>query len=179
MRLISSVMLLSCLRAGVHGFAGSATPSAGRWAGTVAPQLRAQAACRMSSGGLEDDGKLSGKSLRALRALAGRMKASKSLKTLVLGGSGVTDTFKDELERSLDAHELVNVRMGALVEGKREAKVLVAGMAEDLRGETHVVQVLGKTALLYRENPRKKPRERIDVEALIRDRGAQGGGLGG
>jgi RNA-binding protein len=66
-----------------------------------------------------------------------------------LGAQGVTPTLVTSLDDALRTRELVKVQLGRPVEEKPRA------IAERLAQETHatVVQVIGRTATLYRENP--------------------------
>jgi RNA-binding protein len=66
-----------------------------------------------------------------------------------VGQSGLTDTLKQTLDDALRTHELVKIQFGrnADVAAKDGANALAEAMSAD------VVQVIGKTATLYRENP--------------------------
>lgn len=71
-----------------------------------------------------------------------------------IGDKGLTEGVLSELERALTDHELI--------------KVKIAGAERDERGEiitsllahsgAELVQSIGKTALLYRHNPKADPR---------------------
>jgi RNA-binding protein len=67
-----------------------------------------------------------------------------------VGKSGVSDGFVTELVRSLTAHQLVKVSMES--SQKEEARA----QAEDLaaRAECDLVDLVGSSALFYRENPK-------------------------
>jgi RNA-binding protein len=83
-----------------------------------------------------------------------------------VGKSGVTAAVLRQVEQALLDHELVKVRVGAEgPAGRFEA-------AERLRSESgaQVAQVLGRTILLYRQDP-EKPR----FEKPSRAGGAAGG----
>ena len=66
-----------------------------------------------------------------------------------LGAHGITPTLLTSLDDVLRTRELVKVQLGRPVEEKPRA------IAERLARETGavVVQVIGRTATLYRENP--------------------------
>ena len=66
-----------------------------------------------------------------------------------VGAHGITPTLIDALDDALRTRELVKVQLGRPVEEKPRA------MAERLAQETAavIVQVIGRTATLYRENP--------------------------
>lgn len=66
-----------------------------------------------------------------------------------LGAQGITPTLVGALDDALRTRELVKVQLGRPVEERPRA------IAERLAQETGavVVQVIGRTATLYRENP--------------------------
>jgi RNA-binding protein len=66
-----------------------------------------------------------------------------------VGAQGVTPTLMSSLDDALRTRELVKVQLGRPVEEKPRA------LAERLAKDTGaiVVQVIGRTATLYRENP--------------------------
>lgn len=72
---------------------------------------------------------------------------------VMLGSGGVSDAVIGELDRALDDHELVKVRVRV---GDRDTR---ATMIEQLcrRSESELVQRIGNVAVLYRVN-REKPK---------------------
>jgi RNA-binding protein len=66
-----------------------------------------------------------------------------------IGAQGITPTVVKSLDDALRTRELVKVQLGRPIEERPRA------IAERLAEETGavVVQVIGKTATLYRENP--------------------------
>ena len=71
-----------------------------------------------------------------------------------VGQHGLTDTLRQSLDDDLRTHELVKIQFGknADVDVKHAANTLAAALQAD------VVQVIGRTATLYRANadlPRK------------------------
>ena len=71
-----------------------------------------------------------------------------------VGKEGVTEAVLRQLDRALLDHELVKVKVGnESPEGRHEAAL---ALREGAPGAA-LVQVLGRTALLYRRHP-KKPR---------------------
>ena len=91
--------------------------------------------------------KLTERQKKHLRGLA------HSLKPLVsMGDKGMTDAFLQELNTTLDHHELIKVKLqeGCLSDRKE--------VAEELSQATKsaVAQILGKTILLYRPNKEQK-----------------------
>ena len=99
---------------------------------------------------------LDGRDRRLLRACASRSKSEKSMPTLAFAGDGAAApraAFVEELRSQLDAHELVLVRMPSIGK-KREAKLYAEAQLIPMLGdETHLVQTLGHTVLLYAPHP--------------------------
>jgi len=65
-----------------------------------------------------------------------------------VGQAGLSDTVAAELERALDAHELIKVRIGADRDGRAELAAAICartGAAE--------VQSVGKILVLFRPRP--------------------------
>ncbi|HET7342331.1 MAG TPA: YhbY family RNA-binding protein [Methylomirabilota bacterium] len=91
---------------------------------------------------------LTAKQRRHLRALGQTLVA-----TLHVGHEGVSDAVVRQADAQLEVHELIKVRVGDNAPADRH------GTAEELarRTRSHLAQVLGRTALLYRrraEEPR-------------------------
>jgi RNA-binding protein len=95
---------------------------------------------------------LTSKERAALRAEAHHLSAS-----VHIGQHGVTDAVRQTLDDALRTHELVKVAFGknADASAKDSANELAASVAAD------IVQVIGKTATLYRENPELKRKDGI------------------
>jgi RNA-binding protein len=87
---------------------------------------------------------LTGKQRRYLRSLGQRLTA-----TLHVGRDGVTGAVVEQAEAQLSAHELIKARVSENAPASRHetADMLAA------RTRAEVVQVLGRTALLYRPRP--------------------------
>lgn len=85
---------------------------------------------------------LTGKQRRHLRALGQRLTA-----TLHVGHDGVTDAVVTQADAQLESHELIKVRVSENAPQDRHE------VAEELAERTHaqLAQVLGRTALLYRQ----------------------------
>ena len=85
-----------------------------------------------------------------LRAEAHHLQA-----TVQVGHQGVTPALVQSLDDALRTRELVKVQLGGQLElGAREAaQQLAAAVSAD------VVQVIGKTTTLYRENPELRRRQ--------------------
>ncbi|HSP15670.1 MAG TPA: ribosome assembly RNA-binding protein YhbY [Thermoanaerobaculia bacterium] len=73
-----------------------------------------------------------------------------------VGKGGVSAAVIEETKKSLEAHELIKVRIDADEAGSRHelAETLAAATASDIAGE------IGKTAILYRERE-EKPRIKL------------------
>jgi RNA-binding protein len=94
---------------------------------------------------------LSSKARAALRA-----KAHSLAVTVHVGHQGITDALRQSLEDALRTRELVKLHFS------RNDDVSVKDAANDLARAmgADVVQVIGRTATLYRENPELKDAER-------------------
>ena len=95
---------------------------------------------------------LSSKERAALRAEAHHLSAS-----VHIGQHGVTDAVRQTLDDALRTHELVKVAFGKNADAS--AKDSANELATSAR--TDVVQVIGKTATLYRENPELKRKDGV------------------
>ena len=100
---------------------------------------------------------LSGKEKRALRALACRPDAQ--VITLRMGGQ--SPGFLHEVREQLDAHELIKVKLSSGEEKKERCRQIAT------ETDSMLVQVLGHTCLLYRENSSAK---KIDLQKLTSDK---------
>lgn len=70
---------------------------------------------------------------------------------IIIGQNGVSESLLKELNKALDFHELVKVKIAA---GEREDR---AGIIDELIQQTtsEKVQSIGKTVTLFRRNPKK------------------------
>ena len=93
---------------------------------------------------------LSSKERAALRAEAHRLNA-----TVHVGHHGVTDAVRQALDDDLRTHELVKIQF------TKTADVTVKDAANELARaiRADVVQVIGRTATLFRENPELKHKD--------------------
>jgi len=87
---------------------------------------------------------MSGRDRAELRAEAHHLTA-----LVHVGHHGLSPTVIQSLDDALRTHELVKVQLGRNVDVK--AKDAAGHLAEAVGAE--VIQVIGKTATLYRENP--------------------------
>lgn len=95
---------------------------------------------------------LSSKERAALRGEAHHLTAS-----VHIGQHGITESVRQTLDDTLRTHELVKIQFGknADVSAKDAANELADAVGAD------IVQVIGKTATLYRENPELKRKDGI------------------
>jgi RNA-binding protein len=94
---------------------------------------------------------LSSKTRAALRAEAHHLSVA-----VHVGHQGITDALRQSLEDALRTRELVKVQFS------RNDDTSVKDAANELARSTNsdVVQVIGRTATLYRENPELREGER-------------------
>lgn len=90
---------------------------------------------------------MTGKERAALRSECNRLKP-----TVHIGQEGITPTLIDALNDALRTRELVKVQLNKSVDVT--AREAAADLAKRVRAE--VIQVIGKTASLYRKNPQLK-----------------------
>lgn len=93
---------------------------------------------------------LSSKARAALRAEAHHLPV-----TVHVGHQGLTDAVRQSVDDAIRTRELVKIQFS------RNDDVSVKDAANDLAKsmQADVVQVIGRTATLYRENPERKGRE--------------------
>lgn len=84
--------------------------------------------------------------LRKLRALGHHQEP-----IVQVGKEGITEGLVAAAARAIFDHELVKVRIGS--EAPDDRKMIAAALAEATKAE--LVQVLGRTALLYKRHPSK------------------------
>src|ERR1044071_10298797 len=90
---------------------------------------------------------LTSKERAALRGEAHHLRA-----IVHVGQHGLTETTRQTIDEALRTHELVKIQF------TKNADLTVRDAANDLAAglDADVVQVIGKTATLYRENPELK-----------------------
>ncbi len=75
-----------------------------------------------------------------------------NLKPVVLtGAAGVSSGVLEEIERALDDHQLIKVKLAGA--DKEERRAMTREIAEHTGAS--VVQNIGRVVLLYRENPER------------------------
>ena len=78
-----------------------------------------------------------------------KAKAHKLEPVVIIGAKGVTEEVLAEIDRALNAHELIKVRAPALERGERNE--VLTQVCE--RTGAQAVQQVGKVFVLYRKNP--------------------------
>lgn len=84
-----------------------------------------------------------GKEVRTLRAAGHSLTPA-----LIVGRAGLSDEVIAAIDRELDEHELIKIKVG---KGPMKRKEVAALLPE--RTGAEVVQLLGRTILLYRMRP--------------------------
>jgi RNA-binding protein len=90
------------------------------------------------------------KELRQLRALAHKLRP-----VVTIAGKGLSDTVLEELDRALNDHELIKVKVAV---GDREQRESVIAEACE-RSNASLVQRIGNIATLLRANPQADPKK--------------------
>ena len=107
--------------------------------------------------------------LSAKRRSELRAEAHKLSPIVIIGDKGLTDTVIAEIDRSLQAHELIKIRASG---GAREQRdIWLETICERL--QAHPVQQIGKVFVLYREAP-EEPKPKRDPAAAPAKGGARG-----
>jgi RNA-binding protein len=97
---------------------------------------------------------LTGKQVRVLRGLGHHLSPK-----VMIGRQGITDQIIASAEAVLVTDELIKIKIASSSEVDRQQAAVV--IAE--RTKSSIVQVLGKTILLYRENKEKKAAKKIQL----------------
>ena len=79
--------------------------------------------------------------------------------SVIVGREGITDSLLDSCRDSIQAHELVKIKLGqnSPLPKKDAADRLARGTG------SHLIQLIGKTVLLYRPNPSLPPDDIIQL----------------
>jgi len=108
----------------------------------------------MKNAGTANPAILTGKQLRFLRGLGHHLSAK-----VIVGRQGITDHLIASVEAMLIADELIKMKIGGTGDVDRQQ---TAAMVAERTGAC-IVQVLGKTILLYRENRDKTAAKKIHL----------------
>ncbi|MET0064795.1 MAG: ribosome assembly RNA-binding protein YhbY [Candidatus Thiodiazotropha sp.] len=90
---------------------------------------------------------LTSQQIRNLKKLAHPMKP-----VVIIGQHGLSEGVMQEIDSSLDHHELIKVKMAGA--DKQDREEISQAVAQKLSAEC--VQVIGRVAVFYRANPKKK-----------------------
>ena len=83
---------------------------------------------------------------QALKAQAHHLKP-----VVLMGSKGLTPAVVEETNIALTAHELIKVKINGAEKADRQA--IAAELCQQLKAQ--LVQLIGNTAIIYRENPEK------------------------
>jgi len=102
----------------------------------------------------QEDRQLTGKQVRYLKGLGHHLKP-----LIMIGREGLSENVITAANAVLTAHELIKVKVGnGCLMDRREAADIAAG-----KTGSEIVQVLGKTFLLFRANPDRNDELRIKL----------------
>ena len=73
---------------------------------------------------------------------------------VIVGGNGLTDSLIEEVNRALNDHELIKVKIPA---GSKEERDAVNQAISEATGST-IVTSIGRMVLLLRRNPEANPK---------------------
>ena len=73
---------------------------------------------------------------------------------VMLGGQGLTEGVMAEIDRALEDHELIKVRIGG--EDREDRRAVIDAITGQTRSEA--VQIIGKLVLLYRAAKQPHPK---------------------
>ena len=93
---------------------------------------------------------ISSKELRQLRALAHSLRP-----VVTVAGKGLAPPVLEEVDRALNDHELIKVKVAVGDRVQRES--VIASLCE--HSGAHLVQRIGNIATLLRENPQADPKK--------------------
>lgn len=97
---------------------------------------------------------LTSKQVRHLRGMGHHLSPK-----VLIGHEGITEKLLDSLEAVLVANELVKIKIlsNSGVDRRQAAQIITEST------QANVIQVLGKTILIYRENKDRKPDNKIQL----------------
>ena len=98
--------------------------------------------------------KLSGKQKKHLKALGHHLSP-----VILIGKEGLTQRLIDATVQELRNHELIKIKIGTNSNVAKEDAVVTLTAATG----SELVQLIGKSLLLYKENPEKPQDERISL----------------
>jgi RNA-binding protein len=90
---------------------------------------------------------LNSEQIRSLKKLAHHLKP-----VVIIGQHGLSEGVINEIDSALDVHELIKVKLAGA--DKNDRDTLSTAIVEQVAAER--VQVIGRVAIFYRANPKKK-----------------------
>lgn len=116
---------------------------------SIAAMIESSQPERMPTGESHDTMSLSQAQKKAFRSIGHHLNP-----VVTVSENGLSEGVMAELERALNDHELIKIKIAV---GERETRrQAVEELAAGSRAE--VVQIIGKMALLYRSNPKANPK---------------------
>lgn len=96
---------------------------------------------------------LNGTQKRKLKSMAHELKP-----VVLIGQKGITESLVKAVDRALEDHELIKVKFVDLKDEKGDLAGKVAGDTG-----AFLVNMIGNTVILYRENPERPKEEKIKI----------------
>jgi len=90
---------------------------------------------------------------RKLKSLAHKLKP-----VVLIGQKGITESLVKAVDKALEDHELIKVKFIDLKDEKHE---LLERVVADTK--SFLVNLIGNTAIIYRENPERPKDEKIKI----------------
>ncbi len=90
---------------------------------------------------------------RKLKSLAHKLKP-----VVLIGQKGITESLVKAVDKALEDHELIKVKFIDLKDEKHE---LLEKVVADTK--SFLVNLIGNTAIIYRENPERPKDEKIKI----------------
>jgi len=96
---------------------------------------------------------LNGSQRRKLKSMAHKLKP-----VVLIGQKGITESLVKAVDKALEDHELIKVKFIDLKDEKIElSEKVVSGT------DSALINMIGNTAIIYRENPERPKDERIKI----------------
>ena len=102
----------------------------------------------------EEIPKLTGKQKKYLKGLGHHLSP-----VILIGKEGMSQRLIDASVHELQNHELIKIKIGKNSEVTKQDAVLILAAATG----SELVQLIGKSLLLYKENPERSQNERINL----------------
>ncbi|PKL17170.1 MAG: ribosome assembly RNA-binding protein YhbY [Spirochaetae bacterium HGW-Spirochaetae-5] len=96
---------------------------------------------------------MTGSQKRKLKSLAHKLKP-----IVLIGQKGITESLVKAVDKALEDHELIKVKF---IDLKDEKVELAAKVVSDTK--SFLVNMIGNTAIIYRENPERPKEDKIKI----------------